>query len=62
MELAANTVRWVMGPTGTTVTFPEAVGLPSIFSSKPCGLVVSQSQRPLSFHPIFSVNLLLFMG
>ncbi|CAA6658637.1 unnamed protein product [Spirodela intermedia] len=30
-------VRWVMGPTGTIVTFPEAVGLPSIFSSKPCG-------------------------
>ncbi|XP_058076819.1 uncharacterized protein LOC131225314 [Magnolia sinica] len=34
--LASSTVRWVMGPTGTVVTFPKEVGLPSIFDSKPC--------------------------
>ncbi|KAA8531299.1 hypothetical protein F0562_006008 [Nyssa sinensis] len=32
MTLASNTVRWVMGPTGTTVTFSEDLGLPSIFN------------------------------
>lgn len=31
-----NTIRWVMGPKGTVVSFPEEVGLPSIFNSKPC--------------------------
>ncbi|KAJ7973068.1 HIT zinc finger,PAPA-1-like conserved region isoform 1 [Quillaja saponaria] len=35
LMLASNTVRWVMGPTGTVVTFPEEMGLPSIFNSKP---------------------------
>ncbi|XP_054800973.1 uncharacterized protein LOC129305083 [Prosopis cineraria] len=35
--LASNTIRYVMGPAGTTVTFPEEMGLPSIFNSKPCG-------------------------
>ncbi|GJM95442.1 hypothetical protein PR202_ga12179 [Eleusine coracana subsp. coracana] len=34
-NLAASCVRWVMGPTGTIISFPEAVGLPSIFNSKP---------------------------
>lgn len=34
--LASNTIRWVMGPTGTVVTFPTDVGLPSIFDSEPC--------------------------
>ncbi|KAL6847387.1 hypothetical protein ACP4OV_023240 [Aristida adscensionis] len=34
-DLAASTIRWVMGPTGTTVSFPHAIGLPSIFNSKP---------------------------
>ncbi|KAJ6723332.1 INO80 COMPLEX SUBUNIT B [Salix koriyanagi] len=33
---ASNTIRWVMGPTGTVVTFPREMGLPSIFDSKPC--------------------------
>lgn len=33
--IASNTVRWVMGPTGTIVTFSQDMGLPSIFSSKP---------------------------
>ncbi|XP_054814820.1 uncharacterized protein LOC129315257 [Prosopis cineraria] len=33
--LASNTIRYVMGPAGTLVTFPEEMGLPSIFSSKP---------------------------
>lgn len=32
---ASSTVRVVMGPTGTVVTFPEEMGLPSIFNSKP---------------------------
>lgn len=33
--LAKSTVRVVMGPTGTVVTFPEDMGLPQIFDSKP---------------------------
>lgn len=33
---AANTIRYVMGPSGTTVTFPNEMGLPSIFESKTC--------------------------
>ncbi|OMO64001.1 PAPA-1-like conserved region [Corchorus capsularis] len=33
--LASNTIRLVMGPTGTTVTFPRDMGFPSIFDSKP---------------------------
>ncbi|XP_058082224.1 uncharacterized protein LOC131230358 [Magnolia sinica] len=36
MTLPSNTVRWIMGPTGTVVTFPKDLGLPSIFDSKPC--------------------------
>ncbi|KAK9704767.1 hypothetical protein RND81_07G009600 [Saponaria officinalis] len=32
---ASSTVRLVMGPNGTTVTFPNEMGLPSIFSSGP---------------------------
>ncbi|KAL5205897.1 hypothetical protein ABZP36_034106 [Zizania latifolia] len=35
-NLAGNTIRWVMGPSGTVVSFPKEVGLPSIFNSKPC--------------------------
>ncbi|CAN4113392.1 unnamed protein product [Withania somnifera] len=34
--LAKSTIRVVMGPTGTVVTFPEDMGLPHIFSYKPC--------------------------
>ncbi|GMJ09227.1 hypothetical protein like AT2G47350 [Hibiscus trionum] len=33
--LASNTIRLVMGPAGTTVTFPRDMGFPSIFDSKP---------------------------
>ncbi|KAK7269600.1 hypothetical protein RIF29_22333 [Crotalaria pallida] len=36
LKLGSNTIRYVMGPSGTTVTFPEEMGLPSIFNSKPC--------------------------
>ncbi|XP_072983193.1 uncharacterized protein [Typha latifolia] len=36
LTLASNSIRWVMGPTGTIVTFSEDVGLPSIFNSKQC--------------------------
>lgn len=34
--LASNTVRWVIGPTRTVVTFSDDIGLPNIFESKPC--------------------------
>lgn len=34
--LASNTVRWVIRPTGTIVTFSDDVGLPSIFESSRC--------------------------
>ncbi|XP_022719537.1 uncharacterized protein LOC111277383 [Durio zibethinus] len=34
--LASDSVRWIMGPSGTVVTFPNEVGLPSIFDPKPC--------------------------
>ncbi|KAK1398766.1 PAPA-1 domain-containing protein [Heracleum sosnowskyi] len=36
LTLPPNTIRCVMGPTGTTVTFSEDVGLPRIFDPKPC--------------------------
>lgn len=36
LALASSTIRWVMGPTGTTVIFPDDMGLPSLFDSKPC--------------------------
>ncbi|KAK7840674.1 hypothetical protein CFP56_041470 [Quercus suber] len=35
MMLPSNTVRLVMGPTGTVLKFSEDIGLPSIFDSKP---------------------------
>ncbi|CAH9082584.1 unnamed protein product [Cuscuta epithymum] len=34
--LASETVRIVMKPTGTIVTFPMEMGLPPLFGSKPC--------------------------
>ncbi|XP_058189968.1 uncharacterized protein LOC131307471 [Rhododendron vialii] len=36
MTLASNTVRWLLGPTGSVVTFPNEMGLPSIFEPKAC--------------------------
>ncbi|THG20996.1 hypothetical protein TEA_029872 [Camellia sinensis var. sinensis] len=36
LTLASNTVRWVMGPTGTVVIFPNEMGLPTIFEPKAC--------------------------
>ncbi|KAJ6838318.1 titin-like protein [Iris pallida] len=36
LVLSSNTIRWVMGPSGTTVTFGEEVGLPSIFKPQTC--------------------------
>ncbi|KAF5454189.1 hypothetical protein F2P56_023872 [Juglans regia] len=36
MVLASDSVRWIMGPSGTVVTFPTDIGLPTIFDSKPC--------------------------
>ncbi|WOK95144.1 transcriptional regulator ATRX-like isoform X2 [Canna indica] len=35
-ELGPSTIRWVIGPLGTVVTFADDVGLPTIFNSKPC--------------------------
>ncbi|ONK60537.1 uncharacterized protein A4U43_C08F19640 [Asparagus officinalis] len=35
LVLASNSIRCVMGPTSTIVTFGEDVGLPSIFEAKP---------------------------
>ncbi|OIV95359.1 hypothetical protein TanjilG_07515 [Lupinus angustifolius] len=34
-RLPPNTIRYVYGPNGTTVTFPEEMGIPSILNSKP---------------------------
>lgn len=34
--LASDTIRIVMSPTGTVVTFPMEMGLPSIFDPKTC--------------------------
>nr|GEW01018.1 calponin homology domain-containing protein [Tanacetum cinerariifolium] len=34
--LASNTVRWVIRPTGTVVTFSDDIGLPNILESRPC--------------------------
>ncbi|KAI6684586.1 hypothetical protein NL676_030499 [Syzygium grande] len=36
MIIKSDTVRWVMGPARTVVTFPEEMGLPSIFDSRTC--------------------------
>ncbi|KAK9930686.1 hypothetical protein M0R45_027715 [Rubus argutus] len=36
LALASSTIRWVMGPTGTTVIFPDDMGPPQLFDSKPC--------------------------
>ncbi|KAK3031227.1 hypothetical protein RJ639_036882 [Escallonia herrerae] len=36
ITLGSNTVRWVMGPTGTVVTFAADMNLPPIFEPKPC--------------------------
>ncbi|PSS06059.1 INO80 complex subunit B like [Actinidia chinensis var. chinensis] len=35
LVLASNTIRLVMGPTGTVVTFSKDMGLPNIFNPKP---------------------------
>ncbi|KAG6726300.1 hypothetical protein I3843_02G062500 [Carya illinoinensis] len=35
ITLASNTVRWVIGPTGTIVTFSEDIGLPTLFAPVP---------------------------
>ncbi|XP_073292450.1 uncharacterized protein [Primulina huaijiensis] len=35
-KIASNVIRWIMGPSGTIVTFPVEIGLPSIFEPKPC--------------------------
>lgn len=34
--LGSNTIRWVLGPTGTVVIFSDDLGLPKIFNSVPC--------------------------
>jgi hypothetical protein len=37
-EYRRNCIQCVMGPEGTVVTFPDKMGLPSIFDSKPIRL------------------------
>lgn len=37
LRRAANSIRLDMGPNGSTVTFPNEMGLPEIFNSKPNG-------------------------
>ncbi|CAI8615196.1 unnamed protein product [Vicia faba] len=34
-KLASNTIRYVISPTGTTLTFPDEMGIPPILNSKP---------------------------
>ncbi|KAJ8767272.1 hypothetical protein K2173_017316 [Erythroxylum novogranatense] len=34
-ELGSNTIRWVIGPNGTVVTFSDDIGLPHIFNTLP---------------------------
>ncbi|KAM3357792.1 hypothetical protein P3S68_020723 [Capsicum galapagoense] len=34
--LSSNSIRWVIGPSGTVVIFPNEMGLPSIFEPKAC--------------------------
>ncbi|XP_016490018.1 uncharacterized protein LOC107809835 isoform X1 [Nicotiana tabacum] len=36
IALSSSTIRWVMGPSGNVVTFPNEMGLPSIFEPKAC--------------------------
>lgn len=35
-SLSSNAIRWVMGPSGSVVIFPNEMGLPSIFEPKAC--------------------------
>lgn len=37
-EYKRNCIQCVMGPEGTVITFPDKMGLPSIFNSKPSRL------------------------
>ncbi|MCL7052330.1 hypothetical protein MKW94_001181 [Papaver nudicaule] len=42
--VSSNTVRWVIGPIGTVVIFPNEIGLPHIFDSKPCSYPPPRAQ------------------
>lgn len=55
--VAPDSVRWVMGPSGTVVIFPEEVGFPSIFESKSCRYIKSDKLRRLIFQQISILNL-----
>nr|XP_023894082.1 uncharacterized protein LOC112006004 [Quercus suber] len=52
MVLASDSVRWVIGPSGTVVTFPNEIGLPTIFS-KPCSYPPTREKcsRPSCMNP-----------
>ncbi|CAH9072066.1 unnamed protein product [Cuscuta epithymum] len=43
----SNAIRWILGPSGTVVTFPSEMGLPSIFEPKACRYRDSKSRLPL---------------
>ncbi|RAL48041.1 hypothetical protein DM860_017832 [Cuscuta australis] len=51
--LASETVRIVMRPTGTVVTFPIEMGFPPIFESKPCSYPAPREKcaGPLCLNP-----------
>lgn len=53
---AANTIRYVMGPSGTTVTFPNEMGLPSIFESKTCRYISPFHVRTFSVYVVHKCN------
>lgn len=57
MILASDTVRWVMGPSGTIVTFPNEMGLPSIFDSKPRRYVYITCKLAYHFSDLTFMNL-----
>lgn len=57
MILASDTVRWVMGPTGTIVTFPNEMGLPTIFDSKPRRYVYITCKLSYHFSDLTFMNL-----
>lgn len=57
MFLASGHVRWVMGPSGTTITFPNEMGLPSIFESKSCRYTLfSFNMKVLPFFFFLKIN------
>lgn len=55
LVVASNTIRWVTSPSGTVVTFPNDMGLPSIFDSKPCRYIIIILQVQTKLNALFDV-------